>query len=727
MKKITILSLFLFFDTLALFAQPCLNGKERNIWYFGANAGLDFNSDEPTVLTNGQLYNAECCASIANSDGELLMYTDGLQIWNANHQVMPNGSGLLGDPSSTQGAVIVPMPLSNNKYYVFTIDDLAEYNGLRYSIVDMSLNAGLGDIEMSNKNIFLQNDVTEKLVAVRHCNQKDIWVVAHDWESNTFRAYLITETGIQAPILSNIGVVHAGGSEPNYNTVGCMKISPDGEQIAVAIRDMNLCQLFDFDTDTGILSNVISLSSPNYAVIYGVEFSSDNSKLYITSATNRSIYQFNLLAGSEIALNASSTLIGQTASNYVFGLQRAPNGKIYVARTDGQWFGSAYLGVINQPNLLGTSCNYVDNGIYLAGQMSLLGLPNYMVDSFEPVQIQGINEVCVGESALFVGTEICSNEVNYIWTYVGSGTIATPNEIQTIVNFTGAGNGMLILMATSACGIGTDTLLINVSPCNSPPTAQFAASQTHICVGDCLNFTDLSTGQPTQWQWILEGASPASSNQQNPSNICYPTSGIYSVTLIASNNALSDTLLWSNYIEVYPSYSTIIDTTLYEGETLQINGNSYNQTGTYTQALTASNGCDSTLLIQLNLIAPPPINCDDNNPNTIDTYNSETNTCQHQPIDTPTTLLIPNAFSPNQDGMNDYLNIISNNEDISHFHLSIYNRWGQKVFESNSIEKSWDGKYKNIAQEIGIYAYIVSYAINGETQPLKTGNITLIR
>ena len=83
---------------------------------------------------------------------------------------------------------------------------------------------------------------------------------------------------------------------------------------------MNLCQLFDFDTDTGILSNVISLSSPNYAVIYGVEFSSDNSKLYITSATNRKIYQFNLLAASETAINASSTLIGQTASNYVFGL-----------------------------------------------------------------------------------------------------------------------------------------------------------------------------------------------------------------------------------------------------------------------------------------------------------------------------------------------------------------------------------------------------------------------
>ncbi len=313
------------------------------------------------------------------------------------------------------------------------------------------------------------------------------------------------------------------------------------------------------------------------------------------------------------------------------------------------------------------------------------------------------------------------NEMAYQYT----ATNALPTIQITTPNIANGGNVAIANTIQGTYAI-PETVICITSPI-APPTAQFTASQTHICAGDCISFTDLSTGQPTQWQWILEGASPASSNQQNPSNICYPTSGIYSVTLIASNNALSDTLLWSNYIEVYPSHSTTIDTTLYEGETLQINGNSYNQAGTYTQALTASNGCDSTLLIQLNLIAPPPINCDDNNPNTIDTYNSETNTCQHQPIGTPTTLLIPNAFSPNQDGMNDYLNIISNNEGISHFHLSIYNRWGQKVFESNSIEKSWDGKYKNIAQEIGIYAYIVSYAINGETQPLKTGNITLIR
>ena len=82
---ILLAGLFLFTITQSI-AQ-----REANIWYFGANAGLDFNSGAPVPLTNGQVNTAEGCSAISDSAGNLLFYTDGLWVYNRNHTSMPNG------------------------------------------------------------------------------------------------------------------------------------------------------------------------------------------------------------------------------------------------------------------------------------------------------------------------------------------------------------------------------------------------------------------------------------------------------------------------------------------------------------------------------------------------------------------------------------------------------------------------------------------------------------
>jgi hypothetical protein len=143
MKKITII---LIFCSTFIFGQ-----KQGNIWYFGNNAGIDFNNATPKPLGNSALKTLEGCATVSNSKGELLFYTNGITVWNKNHLPMPNGTGLLGDTSSTQSAVIVPQPLTPNIFYVFTVDAEGRANGLQYSIVDMSLNGGLGDVKTKNK------------------------------------------------------------------------------------------------------------------------------------------------------------------------------------------------------------------------------------------------------------------------------------------------------------------------------------------------------------------------------------------------------------------------------------------------------------------------------------------------------------------------------------------------------------------------------------------------
>lgn len=179
MKK-TILYCFL------LFQYICSAQGEANIWYFGDHAGLDFNSGSPVALTNGQLNTLEGCASISNSAGQLLFYTDGVTIYNRNHIVMPNGTGLMGHLSTTQSATIVLLPGSTNLYYIFTLDYELHPNGFRYSVVDMNLDGGNGAVVNSQKNILIFTPSTEKLAIVKHSNNIDFWIITHGWNNNSF-------------------------------------------------------------------------------------------------------------------------------------------------------------------------------------------------------------------------------------------------------------------------------------------------------------------------------------------------------------------------------------------------------------------------------------------------------------------------------------------------------------------------------------------------------------
>ena len=125
-------------------SYSCFGQKEHNIWYFGCEAGVSFNTQTPTALADGMICTNEGCSSICNSNGQLLFYTDGSTIYNRNHEVMQNGADLSGGWTSTQAALIVKQPEHNEKYYVFTTANEAQLPGLRYSGVDMSLDCGLG-------------------------------------------------------------------------------------------------------------------------------------------------------------------------------------------------------------------------------------------------------------------------------------------------------------------------------------------------------------------------------------------------------------------------------------------------------------------------------------------------------------------------------------------------------------------------------------------------------
>ena len=234
MKKLFFVSILILFSSLICFSQ-----KDNYIWYFHDKCGIKFNSDgsPPTALTDGDLGNhhGEGEATLSDNNGNVFFYTDGVAVWNRKHQKMPNGRGLKGNRTSTQAAIIVPKPNSVNLYYIFTTTALGRADGLCYSIVDMSLDGGLGDI--STKNVLLHTPTTEKVTAVRHDNGLDYWIVTHDWHSDVFRTFLLTKDGVNLnPVLSKTGSVHTGNEN---NTTGYLKPSHDGRKIALGIHWMS--------------------------------------------------------------------------------------------------------------------------------------------------------------------------------------------------------------------------------------------------------------------------------------------------------------------------------------------------------------------------------------------------------------------------------------------------------------------------------------------------------
>lgn len=372
--------LFISFSTLA-------QNENFSVWYFGNGAGLDFNSGKPVALENGESYSDESCASVSDNEGNILFYTNGIKIWDRNHNVINHYIPLSGHKSSTQGALIVSNPASYNQFFIFTVDEKGGINGLRYSIIEVS-DALMNNKQLSKSGAFytpdlliqdykpklvkvdakIMSNVTEKLTATMHKNGKSIWVITHLWNSNKFCALLLNEKGIiEDKVFSAVGSVHNNKEKSNNSeSIGQLKISPDGTTLASVIcyRKNAPVELFKFNNATGEITSFKSFESTGLA--YGVEFSPDNKQVYASylEGTN-TVVQYNIETEKKTVIFSN-----QNEEIFYGALQLGPDNKIYVAKT------STYIDVINNPNSPGKNCNYRLSGVNLKNKFSVYGLPS---------------------------------------------------------------------------------------------------------------------------------------------------------------------------------------------------------------------------------------------------------------------------------------------------------------------------------------------------------------
>jgi len=302
------------------------------------------------------------------------------------------------------------------------------------------------------------------------------------------------------------------------------------------------------------------------------------------------------------------------------------------------------------------------------------------------------------------GTIIMTNAASITHTYLSSGTYTVK----------------LYLDDTTFCN-SPDSLVLQFRVA-SILVAQFETPLLG-CAPYTAFFNNTSLGGQ---QFLWDFGDGTTSTDPNPTHL-YANPGVYTVHLSATDsftcNPSDDTTLTVTVIDgpiASFTYSPIIpkENTPYDFTNTSIGGVSYkwdfgdgdtlrtasmapvshifNATGTYNVCLIAfnSNGCSDTSCQLVSAIVVPLVD-------------------------------VPNAFSPNNDGVNDFISV--KGYGIANMSWNIYNRWGQLVFRSSNLSSGWDGRFKGQLQPQDVYAYILSVTFTDNTQYTKKGDINLLR
>jgi hypothetical protein len=361
------------------------NGKTTQMTFSNNTLSLD------SINRNMPMFRSS--VTMSDSLGNLLFYTNGIQIKNAQYQLMQNGDSL--NPGQVannnvntgytipEGTISMPHPIQVNKYYIFhqSTTFASAINGfsekLYYTLVDMNANGGLGTVEVKNQ-VLLENDSMcgGQLEVVKHGNGRDWWLIQPMSGSNGYHVFLIAGNTITYHHKQYLGTIKLLGSE----VAGQAVFSHQGDKY-FRYDYRNDLDIYDFDRCSGLLSNYLhipitdSVDNIMGGALTGVSISPNDRYLYVSSWLY--MYQFDLWASN---ITASKDTVAIHDGFYVnsmpitFGyLQSAPDGKIYSHTT------SRYFHVIDYPDSAGTACNVRqhDLDIFFSNGFFIPNMPHY--------------------------------------------------------------------------------------------------------------------------------------------------------------------------------------------------------------------------------------------------------------------------------------------------------------------------------------------------------------
>ena len=406
MIKLKIIVVLIFYSFASLYSQ----NKQDYFWILnndarhdGAEAyAFDFSDIKDSIPKSINKYVPVSFsgnnASICDKEGNLLFYTNGCHVADANHEIMPNGSGLndgiwveefmqdtCGEYGGTQNVTILNDPNSDLGYYILhksiEYDGSAFLNNIKYTFVNLELNNGLGDV--TEKNIKIINDteiLSSYLTSIKHSNSLYSWII-HPVYPDKFQTILLDDQGF-----SNYGRQDSGAPEfQEFSSAsGTASFSPDGNFYAFYNVYDNLL-LYDFDRETGLLSNLRQLElarvfSPN-VVFSSVEWSPNSRFLYV--AIQDELWQVDTweddLEAGKVLIDRWNGVQDPFSTNFYL-MALAPDCRIYMRSTSGTFS----IHVINKPNEKGTACDLVQQGVKLPFPIaSMPNFPRFRVDEVD--------------------------------------------------------------------------------------------------------------------------------------------------------------------------------------------------------------------------------------------------------------------------------------------------------------------------------------------------------
>jgi hypothetical protein len=434
--------------TLVISGESAVGQLQNSQWVFGSHARLSFPSNGPPISVGGSAMLApEGCASIADRrTGELLFYSNGAQLWNRFHQVMPGGDSLAGGISSLQSVIIVPDPATEARYYVFTTDhqENGYRNGLRYSIVDMRLDGGRGDV--LEKNTIVVPPVGERLCAVRSCSEDRYWVVTFAGTTHSFYAVSVTSAGVSAPVVSPMELPEFGIGELRASHRGDMLVTSvalsDGFGTECGIRFLR------FDQSSGRISHILTTGPSSIGFLC---FSPDERFLYLSTGSQIVQYDVSVMDSASIELSADTVF--ETSAYVLQGIQAGPDGRIYVSVRN-----EPFVAVIEVPNVRGSACSFRLDGVRLSAGVGRFQLPN-VVSALNTLSVDAGDDraICAGDSVALRG----SGGMHYRWTPSAFLSCSDcPDPVAFPISTT-----TYRLTVTNAFGcVATDTVVVNVGP-----------------------------------------------------------------------------------------------------------------------------------------------------------------------------------------------------------------------------------------------------------------------
>lgn len=690
---ITIGFLFLLVLHFQLNAQ-----SSKDHWFFGPGQGIQFENGNPKAIEEPVLQAFIGCVSMSDSSGNLLFYSNGGAFYNRRHQKMPNSTGLT--TPFTVDVIAMPSTTDPNIYHVYSL----HFDVINYYQIDMAADGGLGDV--GSREEIRGTRSLRAVTAVKNYRDNGYWILTADRLGRDAEFTVWKADGTTGALERHSSLRETLNINP---LVWEMVTSPNGEQVSITTR-FGLYVL-DFDPDCGKFKTVREMPLPGtQQAPIGVCYSPNGQYLYVSYIDGDfpgegRLYQLRVddLEDEEWMENPFNTTYG------IKGMLAGPDDRIYIV-TNKVEDGKLGLDRLNQPNEVWGTVSYTSRVLELSSDVTYNpNFPNFILDNRSRLKSA---EQPISDEFVFCEGEQIRLGVKEDFRYDSLFLIdLEQGETQLL-------NGLKEFVSVPL-EVGNHSYKVSWATCNTWQEAEvlikveqqpeLLLTDTALCQGESLLLDLVDSGITRKVEFLEAGNWRTLDSSQrldketqyrltHSTNACEvldsfdlsfyealltELKGEHSFCEKAGNTVLLDAGPKFNTYKWYP--------TLDSAQWINVKN-----AGDYYVVVSDSKGCigRGDALVE---------------------------------SDCATTIFIPNAFSPNGDGLNDFFQIIG--EHLSLDRVVVYDRWGAVVHFDDQESSPWDGSKNGETLPLGVYLYTVTYHNTYENAQPKTliGKVHLVR